>query len=106
MPCIGGPSIEDERRDAQAARELNATPPLLCSACRVLDRLGYDFDENPALSKWWDKHKKEDDARIERERKAKEVEAFERRVVEQALTKPFGELSKDEKKILRKHGYM
>lgn len=36
MPCIGGPSIEDERRDAQ----------------------------------------------------------------------PFGELSKDEKKILRKHGYM
>jgi len=33
---------------------------LLCSACRVLARLGYDFDENPALSVWWEAHKKED----------------------------------------------
>jgi hypothetical protein len=29
---------------------------LLCSSCRALDRLGYDFDENPALSQWWEKH--------------------------------------------------
>lgn len=33
---------------------------LLCSACRVLTRTGYDFDENPALSNWWAAHKKED----------------------------------------------
>jgi hypothetical protein len=33
---------------------------LLCSTCRVLARLGYDFDENPALSQWWEAHKKED----------------------------------------------
>ena len=33
---------------------------LLCSACRTLERYGYDFDENPTLSQWWDRHKKED----------------------------------------------
>jgi hypothetical protein len=33
---------------------------LLCSACRVLARMGYDFEENPALSQWWDAHQKED----------------------------------------------
>lgn len=33
---------------------------LLCSACRVLTRMGYDFDENPALSQWWAAHQKED----------------------------------------------
>lgn len=31
---------------------------LLCAACRVLTRYGYDFDENPALSQWWEKHQK------------------------------------------------
>ena len=36
---------------------------LLCSACRVLERTGYDFDENPALSIWWDKHKKKDNTK-------------------------------------------
>ena len=81
-------------------RSLPSVPPV-CSAL-----LGYDFDENPELSEWWAKHKKEDDARIERERKEAEVKEFERKVIEQALTKPFGELSNDEKKILRKNGYM
>jgi len=33
---------------------------LLCSACRALARMNYDFDENPALSQWWDEHKKGD----------------------------------------------
>lgn len=33
---------------------------LLCSACRVLTRTGYDFDENPRLSEWWTGHKVED----------------------------------------------
>lgn len=36
---------------------------LLCSACRVLTRMGYDFDENPALSQWWTEHQKEDKKR-------------------------------------------
>ena len=36
---------------------------LLCSACRVLERTGYDFEENPALSLWWDEHKKKDKRR-------------------------------------------
>ena len=33
---------------------------LLCSACRVLKRLGYDFDENPSLSHWWKWHQEID----------------------------------------------
>jgi hypothetical protein len=36
---------------------------LLCSACRVLERMDYDFEENPALSIWWDEHKKNDKKR-------------------------------------------
>jgi len=39
---------------------------MLCSACRVLARLEYDFDENPMLSKWWDKHKIEDKKNAEK----------------------------------------
>ena len=35
---------------------------LLCSACRTLERMGYDMDENPALSQWWENHKGKDDA--------------------------------------------
>jgi len=37
-----------------------AMVPLLCSACRILTRMGYDFEENPALSQWWAAHQKED----------------------------------------------
>ena len=33
---------------------------MLCSVCRTLERLNYDIDENPMLSKWWFKHKKID----------------------------------------------
>lgn len=53
-------------QDVELRREANRTAAkvtyaqMLCAACRVLTRLGYDFDENPALSQWWDKHKEDD----------------------------------------------
>lgn len=107
MPCSdGGAPYPPSPAEIATANFAKRAPGLLCSACRALDRLGFDFDENPELSDWWAKHKKEDDARIERENKEAEVKAFERRVIEQALIKPFGDLSKDELKILRKNGYM
>lgn len=107
MPCSdGGAPYPPSPAEIAAANFSKRAPGLLCSACRALDRLGFDFDENPELSDWWAKHKKEDDARIERENKEAEVKAFERRVIKQALIKPFGDLSKDELKILRKNGYM
>jgi len=58
MPCYDPRAQADW--DAQQEAERVA---LLCSACRVLARMGYDFDENPALSVWWEKHKQQDAAR-------------------------------------------
>jgi hypothetical protein len=49
--------IEDPKPPVLSQIEVDV---LLCSACRVLARLGYDFEENPALSRWWDTHKKKD----------------------------------------------
>lgn len=50
-PCGGpyGPSAEEVNEGLKI---------LLCSACRSLGRLGYDFDENPLLSRWWVEHRK------------------------------------------------
>lgn len=47
--------------EAQRFQEVQITmKQLLCSACRALERLGYDMDENPALSQWWEQHKMDD----------------------------------------------
>lgn len=110
MPCIGGPTWEQERDERKAKerkeRELARMEPLLCSACRGLERLGYDFDENPELSEWWDKHKKADAARAEAERKALEKAEWERKVIKDALDKPIGTLTKEEKDLLKKHNFL
>lgn len=55
----GGGYSSPEVRYVESNRDKELTA-LLCSTCRVLTRLGYDFDENPALSVWWEAHKKED----------------------------------------------
>ena len=49
MPCISGSNEEEILTE------------LLCSTCRVLKRMNYDFDENPQLSHWWQKHQKIDE---------------------------------------------
>lgn len=107
MPCSdGGPSreqVERERKEANAAKRL---PPMLCSACRALERLGFDFDENPELSKWWDKHKKEDQARADKEEQERKRIEWEKGVIDAALKKPFAELSKEEIAMLKKHNYL
>lgn len=79
---------------------------LICSACRALQRMGYDFDENPALSVWWESHKIQDAERQERERQKAAKAEYERRIVEEALAKKITELTEDEKKLLRKHKYL
>ena len=106
MPCIGGPSWEDTQREQREAAAQKRMEPMLCSAGRTLERLGYDFEENPELSQWWDKHKKEDAKREEAERKAAEKAAWERKVIKEALDKPIGELSKEEKALLKKHNFL
>ncbi len=103
MPCSdGGVPYPPTPAEIAHAKFVERAPSLICSACRALERLGYDFDENPELSEWWDKHKKADEARMADEAKVR----FEKRIIEDALKKPLGELSDDEKKILRKHKYL
>lgn len=76
MPCYeprdrGNAEYEQTLRDrseefrGQASRfhkQVVGATMMLCSACRALVRLGYDMDENPALSAWWEDHKKADAA--------------------------------------------
>jgi len=58
--------------------------------------------ENPQLSKWWDAHKKEDEKR-------QAAEAKIQREIEQCKilnNKSLASLTKDEKSLLSKHGYL
>lgn len=107
MPCSdGGVPYPPSKEEREAAKFAQRAPGMLCSAARALERLGYDFDENPELSDWWAKHKKEDDARIARIQEEELRNDWEKRVVRVALKKPLGDLTKEEKGILKKRGYI
>lgn len=107
MPCtyLETPAeraaIQRTHDEQVAARVRNELEPLLCSACRALEGFGFDFDLNPALSVWWDKHKKDDEAR----EAAEALKRWEDRIVKDALNKPFNKLSVEEKSLLNKRGY-
>lgn len=75
---------------------------LLCGACRVLDRLEYDFDENPELSTWWDAHKRKDAAREKREGR----KAWVAKQAALLMDRPLSELDEDERKILKEAGVL
>ena len=111
MPCSdGGYTHEQEqemrRKAERQQREQARKTPLLCAACRALERLGYDFDENPELSEFWAKHKKEDEAREAAERRERERKAWEERTVSAALAKPIGQLTDEEKSLLKRLKYL
>ena len=53
-------SFQAAQMAAQTVRGKFTIKQILCSACRSLERLNYDFDENPALSRWWHEHRQED----------------------------------------------
>lgn len=107
MPCSdGGIPYPPSREEIIARNFAKRAEPMLCSACRVLERLGYDFDENPELSEWWDAHKKADEARLAKEAKEQARESWERRIVNEALRKKFADLTNEEKGLLRKYNYI
>jgi len=60
-PCYDPP--EPRRRNVKKSlkAKISRLESLLCSACRVHERLGVDFGENPLLDEWWAKHKKQDE---------------------------------------------
>jgi hypothetical protein len=107
MPCSDGGA--SDYRSGYAAGEdslrqqLENMKEMLCSSCRVLEREGYDFDENPLLSKWWDKHKKEDQARLAKEIKERNEFLLAKGIAEST---PVSKLSKTHKDLLKKHGFM
>ncbi len=107
MPCSdGGVPYGPTAKELAAERERERLNPLLCSACRSLERLGYDFDENAELSEWWDAHKRADEARVARELEAKKRAEWEQRQLDAALTKSIVTLTQAEKSLLKKFGYM
>lgn len=113
MPCYDGGPTEaeiraEERRKENRAKEAGKAEmtPLLCSACRALERLGFDFDENPVLSQWWDKHKAEDARRQAAEEAQAQRAAYRKKVIEEALQKSISLLSQEEKKILKEEGIL
>lgn len=107
MPCSdGGYGREQDSNELRRLRKFERMEPLLCSACRVLERTGFDFDENPELSEFWDKHKKEDDARVARERTVAERKKYKERIAAEAQRKPVCDLTKEEKAILKELGFL
>ena len=94
MPCEAGPSREQVRAEARI-------PVLLCSACRALERLGYDFDENPELSLWWAPHKARDEERERTRKQERQRQAWLDAQMERLSTKPVGELTDAELRVVR-----
>ena len=110
MPCSDGgvpyPPAPPTPAEIEAKKFAKRGPSLLCSAARALERLGYDFDENPELSEWWDKHKKEDAAREQKEREKAERDLYRQGVLTAALKKPVKDLTAEELKILKDYKYL
>lgn len=77
--------------------------PLLCSACRSLEKLGFEFATNPELDNWWHNHEEADAKR--RLAEAKEKLSREE-AIRIANTKTLAQLTADDKKLLRKHGVL
>lgn len=112
MPCYdardhdgsGEREARQETRDCK--KEVARLESMLCSACRSLEVADFDFDVNPMLSEWWDKHKKADEKRKRAEQQAADKLAYERRIVTAALKKPIEKLSGEEKSLLKKYDFL
>ena len=94
MPCNdGGYSYSAIEEDEDLISDLEQ---MLCSASRALKRLGFDFDENPQLSRWWAKHQEQDlleqAEALKSEQRLKYILAL--------AQQPYSSLSNDERKLL------
>lgn len=87
------------------ARTIKKLHALLCFACRALIEKQFDFDINPELSQWWSQNKQYDDERIQRKRAAEEKKRREIGQCELLIAKPWNQLTRDDRQLLKKHGY-
>lgn len=79
MPCTDNWSQADQdrceadnnkKKYGMAVSDQALLGELACTACGILEGLGYDFTNGPTLlAKWWPEHKKQDEKRKEKERK-------------------------------------
>lgn len=80
---------------------------LLCGACTALERLNYDFSESPDLDTWWHNHKIKDEERKEKEFAERAEKAKAKLELEKAVliaeTKCIKDLTREERKLLKKH---
>jgi len=115
MPCSDGGygfseternNVKRTEREAGKREVLRELEPLLCSACRALENADFDFSLNPALDKWWHNHKEQDRRREAAEAAQREREAYQARVLKEALNKPVNQLTATEIKLLRDNGYL
>lgn len=75
---------------------------LTCSACRALEERNFDFDSNPMIRAFWERHKKYDQARLDAENKEKS----ERLLCIELCNKPLSSLTQEDKALLRKYKYL
>ena len=103
MPCTGGPSgeqLENARltREVRKERERSSKlEVLLCSACRSLVSLGFDFGVNPELDRWWAGHERKD---IERRREAAKEQLRTQRALHLSETKTWAEMTPKERALV------
>ena len=110
MPCrdAGGPSkaeLDKNKKDVMlknAQKRVELLESLLCSSCRALHHNKFDFSLNPRLDEWWSKHKEEDLNREEAEAR----KDLRRKAGIEISKKPFNELTKEDKAILKELGYL
>lgn len=76
----------------------------MCSASRSLERLGYDFAENPELDRWWDSHKAKDEERRRDEDRKREAERLKQEQLDAIMKKPFCDITKQELRLLKQSG--
>lgn len=94
MPCTYGP--DEVSISASQTKRLSTYEEMLCSACRSLEKVNFDFGVNPMLDKWWAQHKAVDAKR-----------ELEEKLVNHLLkNKNVGDLTNEDKALLRKHGYL
>lgn len=98
MPCQGGCGSPEPNYKQEVAK----LSSLLCSVCRSLEDLNFDFDKNPELSRFWDEHKKIDEARLLSEARMR----LEKSRCLELSNKKFGDLTKEELGLLKKHKFV
>lgn len=69
MPCVSYPNSPspENKKISDLIDRIEKLNVMLCSACRVLKRMDYDFEENPMLSIWWKNHQVVDHLKIKSE---------------------------------------